>query len=56
MFRSLIILASFVASVSGSIVLAQGLEFNQTLNCQWVEPIQTGYLQNHLVFTIYFIE
>jgi carboxyl-terminal processing protease len=46
MFRSVFILATLV----GSIVTAQGFEFNQTLNCNWIEPIQSGYLQNHLIF------
>lgn len=47
MFRT----SLFVGILSaGLIVNAQGFEFNQTLNCNWIEPIQTGYLQNHLIF------
>ncbi len=36
--------------VSSNFAYSQGFEFTQTLNCNWIEPIQTGYLQNHLVF------
>ena len=47
MFRT----SLFVGILSaGLIANAQGFEFNQTLNCNWIEPIQTGYLQNHLIF------
>lgn len=47
MFRT----SLFVGILSaGLIANAQGFEFNQTLNCNWIDPIQTGYLQNHLVF------
>lgn len=49
MFRT----SLFVGILSaGLIANAQGFEFNQTLNCNWIDPIQTGYLQNHLVFKI----
>lgn len=30
-------------------VLAQGMQFTRALDCNWVEPIQTGFVQNHLV-------
>ncbi len=33
-----------------SVGLSQGLDFTRTLDCNWVDPIQTGFLQNHLVF------
>ncbi len=36
--------------LASSLVLAQGLNFSRTLDCNWVDPIQTGFLQNHLVF------
>jgi carboxyl-terminal processing protease len=36
----------FVSSVS----LAQSLQFTKALDCNWIEPIQTGYVQNHLVY------
>lgn len=36
--------------VSGSMAMAQGFDFNRSLDCNWVDPIQSGYLQNHLVF------
>ena len=29
---------------------AQGLDFTRTLDCNWIDPIQNGFLQNHLVF------
>ena len=29
---------------------AQGLDFTRSLDCNWVDPIQNGFLQNHLVF------
>ena len=32
-----------------SISLAQGMQFTKVLDCNWVDPIQTGFLQNHLV-------
>jgi len=28
---------------------AQGLQITKNLDCNWIEPIQTGFLQNHLV-------
>lgn len=31
-------------------VFAQGLDFGRSLDCNWIDPIQNGYLQNHLVF------
>lgn len=33
-----------------SISFAQGVQFTKNLDCNWVDPIQTGYLQNHLVY------
>ena len=33
-----------------SISFGQGMQFTKSLDCNWVEPIQSGYLQNHLVF------
>lgn len=35
--------------VMSTISLAQGLQFTRELDCNWVDPIQTGFLQNHLV-------
>lgn len=35
---------------AGSFAFGQGLNFSRTLDCNWVDPIQTGFLQNHLVF------
>ncbi|MBY0555499.1 PDZ domain-containing protein [bacterium] len=32
-----------------SISFAQKMEFTKSLDCNWVDPIQTGFLQNHLV-------
>lgn len=47
MFRT----SLFVGILSAGIIAnAQGFEFNQTLNCNWIEPIQSGYFQNHLIF------
>ena len=48
MFRTS--LFAFAVIVSSNFAHSQGFEFTQTLNCNWIEPIQTGYLQNHLVF------
>ncbi|OFZ31874.1 MAG: tail-specific protease [Bdellovibrionales bacterium RIFCSPHIGHO2_01_FULL_40_29] len=42
-FVSLLLLLSFSAH-------SQGLDFTRSLDCNWVDPIQTGFLQNHLVF------
>lgn len=39
-------LAAFLIS---SISLAQSMQFTKTLDCNWVDPIQTGFLQNHLI-------
>ena len=41
---------SFVIAlvISGS-AFAQSAAFTKTLDCNWVEPIQMGFLQNHLV-------
>lgn len=39
-------LAAFLIS---SISFAQSLQFTKSLDCNWVDPIQTGFLQNHLV-------
>ncbi|MBC7420117.1 MAG: PDZ domain-containing protein [Bdellovibrio sp.] len=46
MFKSVVLLASLFSSM----VFAQTLDFTKNLDCNWVDPIQTGYLQNHLVF------
>lgn len=35
--------------LTSSISLAQGLQFTKSLDCNWVDPIQTGFLQNHLI-------
>jgi carboxyl-terminal processing protease len=32
-----------------SISFAQKMEFTKSLDCNWVDPIQAGFLQNHLV-------
>ncbi|MEK6627783.1 MAG: S41 family peptidase [Bdellovibrionota bacterium] len=32
-----------------SVSLAQGLQLTKQLDCNWVDPIQTGFLQNHLI-------
>jgi carboxyl-terminal processing protease len=29
---------------------AQGIQFTKALDCNWIEPIQNGYLQNHLSY------
>ncbi len=42
--------AVLLALLIGSAVQAQTLDFARSLDCNWVDPIQTGYLQNHLVF------
>ena len=36
----------FISTVS----FAQSLQFTKALDCNWIEPIQTGYVQNHLVY------
>ena len=36
--------------IVSSVALSQGMQFTKSLDCNWVEPIQSGYLQNHLVF------
>lgn len=41
-----IFLILFLAS---TIVYAQSTQFTKTLDCNWVDPIQTGFLQNHLI-------
>lgn len=48
MFRTSLLLVGILTT--SLLAHAQGFEFNQSLNCNWIEPIQTGYLQNHLVF------
>ncbi len=48
MFRTSLIVVGFL--LTGLVAHSQGFEFNQSLNCNWIEPIQTGYLQNHLIF------
>ena len=47
MFRISLFVVLLTAALTSH---SQGFEFNQTLNCNWIEPIQTGYLQNHLIF------
>ncbi len=42
LFTSLVLISSLAFS--------QGLNFSRSLDCNWVDPIQTGFLQNHLVF------
>jgi carboxyl-terminal processing protease len=42
----LFVLGLFVSSVA----MSQAMQFTKSLDCNWVEPIQSGYLQNHLVF------
>lgn len=32
-----------------SVSFAQGMQFTKSLDCNWVDPIQTGFLQNHLI-------
>lgn len=32
-----------------SISFSQGMQFTKSLDCNWIDPIQTGFLQNHLV-------
>lgn len=46
MFKTTLI----AAVLTSTTLLAQGLDFNRSLDCNWVDPIQNGYLQNHLVF------
>ena len=38
-----------VLTLISSISFAQRMEFVKSLDCNWVDPIQTGFLQNHLV-------
>ena len=47
MFRISLFVVLLTAALTSH---SQGFEFNQTLNCNWIEPIQTGFLQNHLIF------
>lgn len=47
MFRISLFVTVFAV---GMLARSQGFEMTQSLNCNWVEPIQTGYLQNHLIF------
>lgn len=37
-------------ALSSSFAFAQGYQVTKSLDCNWVDPIQTGFLQNHLVF------
>ena len=39
----------FVALVSLT-SYSQGIQFTKSLDCNWIEPIQNGYLQNHLTY------
>lgn len=41
--------AFLILILISSIGFAQGLQFTKALDCNWVDPIQTGFLQNHLV-------
>lgn len=45
-------LLGFLVFVSfvGSKGVTQSFEFTRNLDCNWVDPIQSGYLQNHLLF------
>lgn len=43
---TLLALGLLVSSLS----FAQSMSFTKALDCNWVEPIQSGYLQNHLVW------
>ncbi len=47
MFKSLVLSTLLFSS---TVVFGQAIEFNRSLDCNWVDPIQMGYLQNHLVF------
>lgn len=40
----------FALILASSVSLAQAYQLTRSLDCNWVDPIQTGYLQNHLVF------
>lgn len=46
----MIIRIFFAVFLLASFSSAQGLQFTKSLDCNWVDPIQTGFLQNHLVF------
>ena len=35
--------------IFSSVSFAQGMQFTKSLDCNWVDPIQTGFLQNHLI-------
>lgn len=52
--KSILKLSLFGFLVLGSLMASRGstqsFEFTRTLDCNWVDPIQSGYLQNHLVF------
>ncbi|MBC7742853.1 MAG: PDZ domain-containing protein [Bdellovibrionaceae bacterium] len=51
MVKSVLLAAVLFGSMLlSSTVSAQAFDFGKSLDCQWVDPIQTGYLQNHLVF------
>lgn len=41
---------TMVVLLISSVGFSQGLDFTRTLDCNWIDPIQTGFLQNHLVF------
>lgn len=45
MSKKLFALITLVSSIS----FAQKMEFTKSLDCNWVDPIQTGFLQNHLI-------
>lgn len=40
----------FALILTSSVSLAQAYQLTRFLDCNWVDPIQTGFLQNHLVF------
>lgn len=46
------ILMTFFLSVSiySQNINAQTFDFNRSLDCNWVDPIQSAYLANHLIF------
>ncbi len=44
-----LLVALLIALLISSGSFAQGLQFAKVLDCNWVDPIQTGFLQNHLV-------
>lgn len=39
-----------IVLLSSTVAMAQGFQSMKSLDCNWVDPIQTGFLQNHLIF------